>query len=174
MRCVEYNKNKKQSNRTYNNTLYFIFGYLLAWLFYSFLITFLQWWLHHLSILQPMMISNQAWFTSTILFLVGFYQWLPLKQRCLTVCQSPINLVMKFWGEGLSNSIKMGFILGQYYLGCCWLLMSLLFVTGVMNLKWIFILMLIIFVEKLSPWGINFSKLLGVGLIAGGVVVLTN
>lgn len=148
---------------------YFVVGYLLAWALYSVAISFIQYWLHHLSLLTPMMVSGEAWFSSSLLIVAGIYQWLPIKQRCLNVCRSPMGFLMKEWGEGYVNAIRLGFKHGQYCLGCCWVLMSLLFVAGVMDLKWIAILTLVVLAEKLLPKGESLGKLLGIGLIVFAV-----
>jgi len=166
------NKKRQARNAQYVHTLYFIFGYLLAWSLYSLAITFVQWWFHHLSILTPMMISGQKWFTCALLIITGIYQWLPVKHRCLNLCRSPLNFIMTQWQEGILNAIKIGFKHGQYCIGCCWSLMALLFVFGVMDLKWIFALTIIVLIEKLAPYGDLFSKILGIGLIGLSLFIL--
>lgn len=159
------NDNRKKRQAPYSSTYYFISGYLLAWVFYSLAITGMQYWLHTLSILTPMMKSGQIWFTSLLLFLAGIYQWLPIKQTCLRNCRSPLSLITKEWREGSFNAIKLGFNHGQYCLGCCWVLMALLFALGVMDLFWIAMLTLAVLIEKLAPKGALFGKCLGVVLI---------
>lgn len=159
------NSQRKARNAAYSSSFYFILGYLLAWFCYSFAITMLQWWFHHLAWLTPMMKSAQLEFTCLILLLAGVYQWLPIKQRCLNHCRSPLGFLTSSWQEGVVGAIKMGFSHGQYCLGCCWMLMALLLVFGVMNLAWIIALTFIVFIEKLVPNGVLFSKVLGVSLI---------
>lgn len=159
------NQQRISRGAAYVHSVYFVIGYLSAWAFYSLLITFIQYWLHHIALLTPMMISNEAWFSSALLFIAGVYQWLPIKQRCLNVCRSPMGFLMKEWGEGHLKAIKLGFKHGQYCLGCCWFLMALLFVAGVMNLKWIAILTFIVVVEKMFPKGELLGRVLGLGLI---------
>jgi len=167
------NQKRQARNTEYVHTLYFILGYLLAWSLYSLVISLLQWWLHHLSILTPMMIIGQKWFACLLLIIAGIYQWLPLKQRCLNLCRSPLNFIMTQWQEGTINAIKIGFKHGQYCIGCCWLLMALLFVFGVMDLKWILALTMIVIIEKIAPLGDKFSKVLGIALAALGLFTLT-
>ncbi len=161
----QINQKRKARGATYASSLYFVFGYLLAWLLYSLIITLLQWWLHHLALLSPMMKSSQLWFTCLLLILAGVYQWLPIKQYCLSRCRSPLGFLTSSWQEGISGAIKMGFTHGQYCLGCCWILMALLLAFGVMNLYWIFALTLLVAIEKLSVHGQVFSKIIGVLLI---------
>jgi len=167
------NQKRQARNTEYVHTLYFILGYLIAWSLYSLVISLLQWWLHHLSILTPMMIIGQKWFACLLLIIAGIYQWLPLKQRCLNLCRSPLNFIMTQWQEGTINAIKIGFKHGQYCIGCCWLLMALLFVFGVMDLKWILALTMIVIIEKIAPLGDKFSKVLGIALAALGLFTLT-
>ncbi|SFC62102.1 Predicted metal-binding membrane protein [Pseudoalteromonas denitrificans DSM 6059] len=166
------NQNRKIRKAKYSHTLYFVLGYLLSWTLYSFIITLVQYGLHYLSILSPMMISAQKWFTCLLLFSAGVYQWLPIKQRCLKLCRSPLSFIITQWQEGTLNSIKIGFKHGQYCIGCCWVLMALLFVAGVMDLKWILALTVIVLIEKLAPYGAVFSKILGIGLILSCVFIL--
>jgi len=167
------NQKRQARNTEYVHTLYFILGYLLAWSLYSLVISLLQWWLHHLSILTPMMIIGQKWVACLLLIIAGIYQWLPLKQRCLNLCRSPLSFIMTQWQEGTINAIKIGFKHGQYCIGCCWSLMALLFVFGVMDLKWILALTMIVIIEKIAPLGDKFSKVLGIALAALGLFTLT-
>jgi predicted metal-binding membrane protein len=166
------NQKRQARDAKYVHTLFFIFGYLLAWSLYSLILTLLQWWLHHLAILTPMMISGQNWFNCLLLIVAGVYQWLPYKQHCLQLCRSPLNFIMTQWQEGTLNAIKIGFKHGQYCIGCCWSLMALLFVFGVMELTWIFALTMVVLIEKLAPFGDKFSKFLGIGLILSGLYIL--
>lgn len=159
------NNQRKARDADYSSSIYFILGYLIAWFCYSFAITLLQWWLHYLALLTPMMKSAQLEFTCLILLIAGVYQWLPIKQSCLNHCRSPLGFLTSSWQEGTMGAIKMGFIHGQYCLGCCWLLMTLLLAFGVMDLQWIFALTLIVFIEKLLATGVLLSRLLGVSLI---------
>jgi len=162
------NHRRKQHSKPFTQTLYFTLGYLLAWLVYSLLATLIQWWLHHLMILSPMMISINTGFSSAVLIFAGLYQWSPFKQKCLQLCRSPFSFISSHWREGIVGAIRLGLSHGQYCLGCCWLLMALLFVTGVMNITWIFILSMIVIVEKLLPKGEIISKTLGLLLIGYG------
>lgn len=159
------NRQRQAREAPYAASFYFIFGYLLAWCGYSFAITILQWWFHHLALLTPMMKSAQLEFTCVILLLAGVYQWLPIKQRCLSHCRSPLGFITSSWQEGIQGAIKMGFSHGQYCLGCCWALMALLLVFGVMSLQWIFALTLLVAIEKIAPQGALFSKIIGAMLV---------
>ena len=163
------NLQRKRRNSPYTQTLYFILGYLMVWTFYSLMITFIQWGLHHLALLSPMMVSANDFFSGGLLIIAGLYQWSPLKQRCLQLCRSPLSIITTQWKEGVVGAIKMGVTHGQYCLGCCWFLMAILFVTGVMNLKWILVLTVLVMVEKLVPKGEVVSKFIGAILIILGL-----
>lgn len=164
---------KRQSNhQTYTPTLFFALGYLLAWTVYSVLVTFLQYWLHHQALLTPMMDSANAYFSAAILIVAGAYQFSPWKQQCLKYCRSPMTIISKGWEQGIKGGLKLGFVHGSYCVGCCWFLMAILFVTGVMNLQWILILTLLVLIEKVAPKGAQFSKVIGVLLIAYGISYL--
>ncbi|WP_256717789.1 DUF2182 domain-containing protein [Shewanella sp. UCD-KL12] len=165
------NDSRKARQVAYTSSYYFVAGYLLAWMLYSLIITGIQYYLHTVSLLTPMMKSGHLSFTSLLLLLAGIYQWLPIKQSCLKNCRSPLSLITKDWREGRFNAIKLGFSHGQYCLGCCWILMALLFVLGVMDLFWIAILTLAVFVEKVAPKGEVFAKILGVILIGISILI---
>ncbi|MEH6450622.1 MAG: DUF2182 domain-containing protein [Oleispira sp.] len=166
------NQKRKQRNSPYTQTLYFVLGYLMVWTFYSLMITFVQWGLHHLALLSPMMVSANKFFSGALLIIAGLYQWSPLKQRCLQLCRSPLSIITTQWKEGIMGAITMGVKHGQYCLGCCWFLMAILFVTGVMNLKWILVLTVLVMVEKLVPKGELVSKLIGAILICLGLAYI--
>ena len=107
-----------------------------------------------------------------LLIAAGLYQWSALKQACLRRCRSPLEFVMTQWREGVRGAFVMGLRHGAYCLGCCWLLMLLLFVGGVMNLSWIAGLALFVLIEKLAPAGHWIGRAAGAGLIAWGVATL--
>ncbi|MCL1049914.1 DUF2182 domain-containing protein [Shewanella abyssi] len=166
------NQQRQRRHACYAPSLYFMLGYLLAWSFYSALITLVQYALHHLSLLSDMMISANNTFTATLLLIAGIYQFSPLKQACLAQCRSPLNFITTQWREGIGGAIWMGFKHGQYCLGCCWFLMALLFATGVMNLKWILLLTLLVMLEKLLPFGRFSSRVIGAILVVAGFYYL--
>ena len=107
-----------------------------------------------------------------LLIAAGLYQWTPLKQSCLRRCRSPLDFIMTEWRDGDAGAFVMGLRHGVFCVGCCWLLMTLLFVGGVMNLAWIAALSLLVLVEKKLPAGRWVGYGVGVVLIAWGAVVL--
>ena len=119
-----------------------------------------------------MMIITNKVLGSIILIAGGIFQFTPLKQQCLRYCQTPIDFIHQKWKEGRSGAFKMGLQNGVYCLGCCWLLMLLLFIGGVMNLAWIAGIALFVLVEKLSPGGDWIGRGAGALLVAWGIATL--
>jgi predicted metal-binding membrane protein len=107
-----------------------------------------------------------------LLILAGLYQVTPLKNLCLTGCRTPIGFFMTEWRNGASGALRMGLRHGVMCLGCCWMLMLLLFVFGVMNLIWIAALSIFVLLEKLLPHGRLIARGSGVAMIAAGVTLL--
>ena len=119
-----------------------------------------------------MLWSKSAPLSAIVLAAAGAYQFSPLKRACLTQCRSPVNFLTAHWRPGIAGSFLLGMRHGIYCVGCCWLLMALLFVGGIMNLVWIAALSLIVFVEKILPGGERVGRVLGVVLIAWAGVTL--
>ncbi|WOH37235.1 DUF2182 domain-containing protein [Thalassotalea fonticola] len=166
------NQQRQQNGASYTPTIFFSLGYLIAWTVYSLAITIVQTWLHHLELLSPMMNSANLKFSAIILIIAGIYQFTPLKQQCLKLCRSPLSLLTGDWQAGIKSAISLGIKHGSYCVGCCWFLMAILFVTGVMNLQWILVLTLVVLVEKAFPKGEIISKYLGGLLILLGLSYL--
>lgn len=173
MLVEQINHKREMRQARFTPTLFFVVGYLLVWTVYSLAITWLQVRLHHLALLNPMMVSANPLFSASLLIAAGIYQFTPLKQTCLQLCRSPLSLLSSQWREGVLGAIRLGVKHGQYCVGCCWFLMALLFVTGVMNLQWILILTMVVLVEKCFLNSPLSSKLLGALLIALGIFVST-
>jgi predicted metal-binding membrane protein len=153
---------------------WFAAGYLLAWTSFSLVATSLQWALERAALLTPMMESASNILGAIVLILAGLYQWTPLKEACLAYCQSPLLFIQQqggFRGDP-GGALALGFRHGIYCIGCCWALMALLFVGGVMNLLWIAVLAILILLEKLTPLGRVVARSAGVGFIASGVWML--
>jgi predicted metal-binding membrane protein len=157
---------------TIGPTSLFGFGYLVIWAAFSIAAVLLQYGFDRIALLSPMMQTTSTALAGIILVGAGLYQWTPLKQACLRQCRSPLDFVMTNWRSGKSGAFAMGLRHGLYCLGCCWLLMLLLFVGGVMNFAWIAGIALFVLAEKLSPAGHWIGKAAGVALIVWGGVVL--
>jgi len=143
----------------------FTAGYLLIWTSFSLIATGLQWALTELRLLSPMMESTSQLLAVGVLLAAGIYQLTPLKLACLKQCQSPIGFLTMHWKDGISGSLSMGIEHGMYCLGCCWLLMALLFVGGVMNLIWVAIIATFVLLEKVVPKGEIIGRVGGILLI---------
>ena len=99
--------------------------------------TSLQWGLECLGLLSTMMASTSALFGGVLLMTAGVYQLTPFKHACLRQCRNPFQFVTHHWRTGTCGAFRMGLEHGAFCLACCWLLMGLLFVGGVMNMYWI-------------------------------------
>lgn len=164
-------RRRKQSARPYVPTVVFLSGYLLLWALYSVLAALVQVGLHQAALLSPMMVTSSAWFAGALLIAAALYQLTPLKTSCLRSCRSPINFLSTEWREGIGGALTMGLRHGAYCVGCCWALMVLLFVAGVMNLLWIAALACLVLIEKLAPRGVWVARASGAILLVGGAWV---
>ena len=152
------------------SVLIFSGGYIASWAVFSVAATLLQAGLTDLAYLSAMamkIISGPV--AGGILILAGFYQFTPLKQSCLRQCRSPISFLMTQWREGYFGAFVMGAQHGLFCVGCCWALMGLLFVTGVMNIVWIVVITGYVLIEKLVPFSHVISKCAGLGMIGTGL-----
>lgn len=153
----------------------FLAGYLLIWGMFSLLAALLQLLLSQFTLLaHPRMASGSGLLSSAILIGAGLYQLSPLKQACLRHCRGPAHFISRHFRPGRAGALRMGLLHGAYCVGCCWLLMSLLFVGGVMNLAWIALLTLLVAMEKLLRFGPQIGRIGGVGLIAWGLIILAS
>ncbi len=153
----------------------FTAGYLAAWAGFSAIAVSLQWTFERAGLLSPMMLNTTSRIMAgSILLLAGLYQLTPLKEACLKHCRGPIQFLSQTWRPGIGGAFAMGLHHGAYCLGCCWGLMAILFFGGIMNLYWIIGLAAIVLIEKLAPAGLQFGKLLGVGLAAWGTWFLAS
>ena len=144
-------------------------GYVLVWTAFSLLATVLQLLLRHWLVLSPMMEIPSHGLGGFLLMLAGVYQLTPYKRSCLESCRSPAAFIVQHWKRGITGAFRVGLEHGLYCLGCCWALMLLLFVGGVMNLWWIGLLTIFVLLEKLAPLGVYGGRLSGLLLIALGI-----
>jgi predicted metal-binding membrane protein len=150
----------------------FALGYVAVWGAFSLIATGLQFAFDRAGLLSETMASGSVILAGLLLIAAGVYQWTPWKQACLRHCRSPIDFLTRYWRQGRLGPIRAGAWHGAFCLGCCWMLMGLLFVGGLMNLLWIAGLALLVLIEKLFPFGPRVSQLTGAALIAWGVFVL--
>ena len=151
---------------------YLVIGYFIVWTGFSLLATLLQWLLQRLSLLNPEMETTNKVLSGMILLGAGLFQFTSLKQRCLSNCQTPISFIHQHWKNGKSGALRMGVQNGTYCLGCCWILMVLLFVSGIMNLLWIALIAIFVLIEKSLPGVKWVSYVSGTLLVAYGAFVL--
>jgi predicted metal-binding membrane protein len=160
--------------KPFTATGWFALGYILAWAAFSLGATAAQSLLAGLALLSPMMKSTNAWLGGGVLIAAGIWQWTPLKQSCLANCRSPLDFIQRHGGfkAGAKNAVTLGLRHGLYCVGCCWALMLLLFVGGIMNLLWIAALAILVLGEKLLPQGKLLSRTAGLVMIAAGLVLI--
>jgi predicted metal-binding membrane protein len=150
----------------------FLGGYLLAWTAFSAVAALGQVVLHRVALMSPDMHLGSNAAAGIVLIAAGVYQWLPIKSFCLSQCRSPLGLLSTYWREGVAGGLSMGLRHGAFCIGCCWLLMALLFVVGVMNLFWVALLAALVFVEKLAPKGHAIGRAAGVAMAAWAIYLL--
>ena len=166
-------RNRRMHERPYAGVTVFAAGYLAVWCGFSVVAAAAQWLLHREALLSPMMVSSSALCAGILLLLAGLFQFTPLKRTCLTRCRAPLEFVMTHWREGRSGAFAMGFEHGLFCTGCCWALMALLFVLGVMNLLWIAVLTILVGLEKILRGRIVLSWASGALLTLWGLWLLT-
>ena len=150
----------------------FVLGYLLVWTAFSVGAALVQWALHTMALLSPAMATTSPRIGGAILIAAGVYQLTPLKTVCLTHCRSPLGFLMTGWHEGRGGALWMGVHHGVYCLGCCWVLMGLLFVTGVMNLLWVAVIAAFVLAEKVGPAGVLIGRVASALMILAGLILL--
>jgi predicted metal-binding membrane protein len=152
--------------------LIFGLGYLTIWTGFSAFATFAQWALHKAAMLSPAMKTSSPRLAGVILLAAGAYQLTPWKGACLTHCRSPLGFLMTNWRDGKWGAIRMGLVHGAYCLGCCWALMCVLFVVGVMNLAWVAALTVFVLLEKIGPAGAIVARVAGAAIAVLGVLLI--
>src|ERR1700746_3658074 len=155
-------------------TGWFAAGYFLTRIVFSLAATLVQWMIERAALLDSRMASASNVLGGIVLIAAGVYQWSPLKDVCLAQCQSPIGFLMRYGGfrGDLPGCLLMGLRHGAYCIGCCWVLMALLFVGGVMNVLWIALLALLVLLEKLTPFGRWVVRAAGLACTAAGAWML--
>lgn len=151
-------------------TIVFAGTYVAVWTLFSLVATLVQWALSGAQLLSDTtMALGNARIGGALLIAAGLYQWTPLKRVCLANCRSPIWFLTAHWRTGYVGAIRLGLIHGAYCIGCCWLLMALLFFGGVMNMAWVAAVAVVVLIEKTLPVGDGVGQLAGVIAILAGV-----
>jgi predicted metal-binding membrane protein len=124
------------------------------------------------SLLSPMLVGTSPILGGLLLIAAGVYQWTPLKHACLDHCRSPLHFVMAHWRPGVGGAFRMGLEHGAFCVGCCWFLMGLLFVAGVINMLWVAAIAAFVLLEKVAPQGARVGQASGVLLVLAGAALL--
>jgi predicted metal-binding membrane protein len=144
---------------------------LFIWVFFSVVAVALQFIAQKAGLLDPASLTTTKIISIILLIMAGIYQFTELKNTCLSKCRTPAGFFMGYWKSGVLGAFKMGTRHGLFCLGCCWAIMLLLFVGGVMNLTWVLILTIAVVAEKTLPAGELISKLIGAGLIVASAYI---
>lgn len=153
-------------------TALFFLGYIIVWVVFSGIFAIVQMVLQSSALLSSQMASMSPWLAGGILIAAGLFQFSKLKEVCLNECRSPVTYFMLEWREGNIGALLMGLKHGVHCVGCCWVLMALLFVAGVMNLLWMAIITAFVLIEKVMPKGDTFGRVGGAGLAIWGIVLI--
>jgi predicted metal-binding membrane protein len=164
----------RADGRPFASTFWFAAGYLLAWSGFALAASLAQLALADLMLITPMLAAANNRFAGLVLVAAGIYQWTPLKHSCLSQCQTPLGFLQRHGGFQRDpwGSLKLGLKHGLACIGCCWALMMLLFVGGVMNLLWIAALSILVLLEKLVPFGRFMPRVVGLVLVAAGAIFI--
>ncbi len=165
-------RQRDQGGRLITPTAAFVSGYFTIWTLFSLGAALLQLLLHRGVLLTPMGATTSRFLGAGLLIAAGLYQWSPIKHSCLSACQSPLGFLTANWRAGTAGGFRMGVSHGLNCVGCCWLVMLLLFVAGVMNLLWVAALSVVVLIERLVPRGPLAARLAGAGFLVAGVWML--
>ena len=165
-------RKRAATSPVFGRTLSFVAGYFFVWGTFSLAAAAAQTTLSRAELLSPQMATTSAILGGAIFVFAGLYEFTPLKDRCLSHCRSPLDWITHHWRRGVFGALRMGVGHGIYCVGCCWVLMLLLFAGGVMNLLWVAAIAAIVLVQKLLPGGPIAARVAGVGLIVWGLVLI--
>ena len=165
-------RKQRERGRSFAPVSAFVAGYIAIWSAFSLAATLLQWGLEQAALLSLMMVGTSPMLGGGLLVVAGLYQWTPLKQACLRYCRSPIQFLSHGMRKGRGGAFVMGLEHGAFCVGCCWILMGLLFVGGVMNLLWVAAIAVFVLLEKVLPFGVLGGRVTGALLALAGLFVL--
>ena len=154
-------------------TAAFFAGYVTVWIGFSATATAAQWGLERAALMSPMMTSSSAMFGGIVLIITGVYQWTPYKDACLKTCREPVWFLSRIWADAAAGAFRMGVTHGAFCVGCCWALMGLLFVAGVMNLVCVAAITVFVLLEKITPFGKRLGQAGSVIIVGIGVFMLS-
>jgi predicted metal-binding membrane protein len=160
-------RNIKGRDSTIVRSWVFLLGYLAVWLLFSIAAAFAQ-----KLLTGPSMALDNRFVGGAVLIVAGLYQLSPVKSACIRQCRSPGQFLSRYWQPGWAGAVQLGLRHGTYCLGCCWMLMALLFVGGIMNILWIAGLTMLVAAEKLLRSGQLISRVSGAALVLWGTVTV--
>jgi len=165
----------QHNNAGPSETAIFAAVYLMVWAIFSAVAALGQAALISLGAVSAMTLAvGSNVLAAALLAAAALYQLSPIKRACLDRCRSPFSFIVRLWRPGARGALRLGIAHGLYCLGCCWVLMLLLFVGGVMNLAWVAGLAGIVFIEKLAPPGWRASWWVAAALAIGAAFVAIN
>jgi predicted metal-binding membrane protein len=150
----------------------FLSGYVLVWVGFSLLAAILQMALERVGLLTAMGATSRPALGGTVLVLAGLFQLTPWKQSCLRRCRTPLGFLIAEWRDGATGALIMGVRHGAYCLGCCWLLMAVLFVVGTMHLVWMAAIAAFVLAEKVAPRGLPVRYAGAAALVVWGALTM--
>jgi predicted metal-binding membrane protein len=162
---------KRQKNQAFVPTWIFVGAYLAVWAVTGAVAYGLAFGLEYLGLRSDWLMANAGHVGGGLLVVAGVYQFLPIKNTCLSKCRTPMSFILSSWRDGYTGALRMGVEHGTYCLGCCWLLFLILFPLGVMNVAAMAVITAVIFLEKSAPVGPRIAQAAGVILVAYGLLV---
>lgn len=165
-------RKSRPDDSPYWGTTLFAIGYLAAWTGFSLVATFAQWQLSEAALLSPLMVSTSPVLGGLLFVAAGIYQLTPLKNACLRFCRTPMSFLIHRRRTGSLGPFVMGLDHGSFCIGCCSLLMALLFTLGVMNLLWVAAIAVFVFLEKIVPSAALIGRGSSALLVAMGAALL--
>ena len=156
------NQRRRERGQPFAATAVFAAGYLAAWGGFGLVAALVQAGLEQAALTSPAIATSSRLIGGGLFVAAGLYQFAPVKDACLEKCRSPLDFVLNHWRDGRAGALVMGLEHGAFCIGCCWMVMLLMFAGGVMNLLWAVALTIFVLVEKLLPGGLRFARLGGV------------
>lgn len=153
-------------------TFVFVAGYVAVWAAFSLTATGAQWTLAASGFLTPALALGDTTLGGALIIAAGLYQLTALKRICLSNCRSPLAFLTLYWRPGVKGALGMGLRHGAFCVGCCWFVMALLFVGGIMNLLWVVAIAAFVLVEKVLPFGERVGQAAGAAALAVGTYLV--
>lgn len=147
----------------------YLAGYLGAWAAAGVAYAVAHWALQHAGLITPDMRLASTPLAGALLVAAGVWQWSPLKAGCVARCRSPLGFMMNEWRDSVGGALWMGTRYAGWCVGCCWMLMLVLFVAGAMSFAWALAISAYVLAERLLPLGRAFDRAVGAALAVWGL-----